>query len=241
MATNTNGPFTTTNLPGGVTTAERSTTLGLFTLPDPTINHTWMDDFDDYVAAEWTITETGTGTRAVGNLDNGILVVTNAAADDDANFLQWSGSTAAGTVETWKFVANQPLWLKTRLKISDATQSDLVMGLQITDTTPLAVSDGVYFLKADGSTTLNLLVTKNGTSTTTAATTMVDDTYVELGFAYNGADKIDVYVNDVRVGTSVTTNLPDDEELTISFGIQNGEAVAKILSLDYIMVSKQRV
>lgn len=115
-----------------------------------------------------------------------------------------------------------------------------MLGLQITDTTPLAVTDGVYFLKADGSTTLNLLVTKNSTSTTTAAATLVDDTYVTVGFVYNGSDKIDVFVNDVRIATSVTTNLVDDEELTLSFGIQNGEAAAKVLSLDYLFVSKER-
>lgn len=229
-----------TNFIDGVTNVAESTTLGTYIAPDPTQVHTWFDDFDQYVTADWTITETGTGTRAVGNLDNGILVITNGASDDDANFLQWSGNTNAATVETWKFVANKPLWFKSRFKISDATQSDLVLGLQITDTTPLAVSDGVYFLKADGSTTLNLLVTKNSTSTTTAAATLANDTYVTVGFVYDGASRIDIYVNDVRVGSSVTTNLPDDEELTISFGIQNGEAVAKILSLDYIFVSKER-
>lgn len=230
----------TTNFIDGVTNVAESTTLGTYIAPDPTQVHTWFDDFDQYVAADWTITETGTGTRAVGNLDNGILVVTNGASDDDANFLQWSGNTNAATVETWKFVSGKPLWFKSRFKISDATQSDLVLGLQITDTTPLAVSDGVYFLKADGSTTLNLLVTKNSTSTTTAAATLANDTYVTVGFVYDGASRIDIYVNDVRVGSSVTTNLPDDEELTISFGIQNGEAVAKVLSLDYIFVSKER-
>lgn len=231
----------TTNFIDGVTNVADSTTLGTYFAPDPTQAHTWFDDFDQYVAADWTITETGTGTRAVGNLDNGILVVTNAAADDDANFLQWSGNTNAATVETWKFVSGKPLWFKSRFKISDATQSDLVLGLAITDTTPLAVSDGVYFLKEDGSTTLNLLVTKNSTSTTTAAATLADDTYVTVGFVYDGASRIDIYLNDVRVGSSVTTNLPDDEELTITFGIQNGEAVAKILSLDYIFVSAARV
>lgn len=35
---------------------------------------------------------------------------------------------------------------------------------------------------------------------------------------------------------SVLTNLPDDEELTVSFGIQNGEAAAKTLAIDYIRV-----
>lgn len=232
--------MTTTNFIDGLTNVAESTTLGTYIAPDPTQVHTWFDDFDQYVAADWTITETGTGTRAVGNLNNGILVVTNGASDDDANFLQWSGNTNAATVETWKFVANKPLWFKSRFKISDATQSDLVLGLAITDTTPLSVSDGVYFLKADASTTLNLLVTKNGTSTTTAAATLADDTYVTVGFVYDGASRIDVYLNDVRVGSSVTTNLPDDEELTITFGIQNGEAVAKILSLDYIFVSAER-
>ena len=232
--------MTTTNFIDGVTNVPDTYALGSYVYPDPTQFHTWFDDFDDYVAAEWTITETGTGTRAVGNLDNGILVITNAAADDDANFLQWSGATSAATVETWKFVAQKPLWFKCRFKVSDATQSDFVIGLQITDTTPLAVTDGVYFLKADGSTTCNLLVTKNSTSTTTAAATIVSDTYVSLGFFYDGANAIYIFKDDVCVGQSALTNLVDDEELTISFGIQNGEAVAKSMSLDYIFVSKQR-
>lgn len=232
--------MTTTNFIDGVTNVPDTYALGSYVYPDPTQFHTWFDDFDDYVAAEWTITETGTGTRAVGNLDNGILVVTNGASDDDANFLQWSGATNAATVETWKFVAQKPLWFKCRFKVSDATQSDFVIGLQITDTTPLAVSDGVYFLKADASTTCNLLVTKNSTSTTTAAATIVSDTYVSLGFFYDGANAIYIFKDDVCVGQSALTNLPDDEELTISFGVQNGEAAAKSMSLDYIFVSKQR-
>lgn len=229
-----------TNFLGGVTQATESSTLGVYPVPDPTALHQWFDDFDDYTAGEWTITETGTGTRAVGNLNNGVLVITNAAADDDANFLQWSGNTAAGTVENWKFVSGKKSWFVARFKVSDATQSDVVMGLQITDTTPLAVTDGLYFLKADGSTTLNLLATLNSTSTTTAVATMANDTYVKVGYFYDGGSNIFAYLNDVRVGTSVTTNLVTDEELTISFGIQNGEAVAKIMSVDYIMVGFER-
>jgi hypothetical protein len=41
-------------------------------------------------------------------------------------------------------------------------------------------------------------------------------------------------------GTAVTTNLPDDEDLAISFAIQNGEAVAKTMTVDYIFVAKER-
>lgn len=226
----------------GVTNATQGTTLGSYIAPDPSICHTWFDDFDDYTAGEWTITEAGTGTRAVGNLDGGVLVVTNGASDDNANFLQWSGNTAAATVETFKWEAARSMWFKARCKISDATQSDFVMGLQITDTSPLAVTDGLYFLKADGSTTLTFYATKDSTSSTVTAATLANDTYFTIGFFWNAAlAKMQVFYNDTVVGEiTSTTNMPDDEELTISFGIQNGEAAAKVLSLDYLLVSKMR-
>lgn len=229
-----------TNFPDGVNNVYDYTTMGGYGGPDPSKYHTWYDDFDNYTAADWVITTTGTGTVVVQNEVNGIIRVTNSAADDDAVFLQWSGDTNAAAVETWKFIAGKELWFKTKFKVSDATQSDLVMGLQITDTTPLAVTDGVYFLKADGSATLNLLVTKNSTSTTTAVTTMVADTYVTVGFYYDGKSSISIFLNDQKIGSSVTTNLVDDEELTISWGCQNGEAVAKTMNIDYILVSETR-
>lgn len=235
----------TTNFTHGVTNAARTSTLGDFGMPDPTTWHVWFDDFDNYVPAQWVITTTeagaGSATEAVSNADGGILLVTNDAADNDADFFQYSGDDASGTVETFKFALGKRLFFKTRFATSDATQSDIVFGLQITDTSPLAVSDGVYFLKSDGVATVDFKVMKNSTATTTTSVaTLVDATYIILGFVYNGVDKIDIYVNDAYAGTSVTTNLVDDEELTVSFGIQNGEAVAKTLSVDYIFVAKER-
>ena len=52
---------------------------------------------------------------------------------------------------------------------------------------------------------------------------------------------IEALPNDnVKVGSAVGTNAPDDEELAVSFGIQNGEAVAKVMTLDYISAGKER-
>jgi hypothetical protein len=217
----------------------------MFGLPDPTRYHVWFDDFDDYAAAQWVITTTeagsGSATEAVASADGGILVVTNDDADNDADFFQWSGVDAAGAVETFKFIAGKKLFFKTRFKVSDATQSDFVIGLQITDTTPLAVTDGVYFRKDDGDADLDFVVIKNSTaSTATAFATVADDTYMELSFYYDGSAGIAYYKDGVQLGTSDLTNLVDDEELTISFGIQNGEAVAKVMSIDYLLVAKER-
>lgn len=238
-------PSTPARFTGGVTNVTPTNPLYMFGAPDPTRYHVWFDDFDDFAAAQWIITTTeagaGSATEAVSSADNGVLVLTNDAADDDLDFLQWSGTDASGAVETFKFVSGKQLWFKARFKVSDATQSDFIMGLQITDTTPLAVTDGVYFRKDDGDANLDFVVIKDSTATTaTAFSTAANDTWMTLAFYYNGKDAIEVFKDDVKVATSAVTNLPDDEELTISFGIQNGEAVAKVMSVDYILVAKER-
>ena len=237
-------PNQTTNLYNGITNVPDATsaTLGSLRFPDPSRCHTWFNDFDDYDANQWVITEVGSGTRAVGNIDGGVLVITNAAADDDHNYLQWSGVTNAAVVETWKWESGKDFWGKARLKVSDATQSDLIIGLQITDTTPLAVTDGFFFSKVDGTAALTFECTKNSTSTSLSVATLSDDTYFTCGWWWSAdVGLLTVYYNDNPVASSpATANFCDDEELTISIAIQNGEGVAKILSLDYLCISKDR-
>ena len=97
------------------------------------------------------------------------------------------------------------------------------------------------FVKADGDNTLQLLVEKDGTASTLDVAEMVDDTYIEVEFYYDGSGSdIDAFVDGVRVGSVALTNVPDDEELTISFGVQNGEAAAKVMSVDYILAECER-
>jgi hypothetical protein len=228
----------TTHFSGGVSNTQTGDPLYKYGMLDPTKWHTFFNDFDTYTAADWTITtvEAGSGsaTEALADADGGVLLITNDDADDDSDFLQLSA-------ETYKFASNKKLFFKARFKVSDATQSDFVMGLQITDTTPLAVTDGVYFQKDDGDANLDFYVTKDSTSTTAAAvSTVVDDTYLEVAFYYDGASEVQYFVGGTKLGTSVTTNLPDDEELTVSFGVQNGAAAAKTMSVDYILVAKER-
>ena len=230
----------TTNFKNGVTNITAQNILGQMIQLDPTQMHTYFNDFDSYISGNWTVTETQAGaTQALANADGGVLLLTNSAADDDLNALQKVG-------ESFKFEAGKKLFFKARFAVSDATQSDFVIGLQITDITPLAVSDGVYFRKDDGDANLDFVVIKDSTaSTASAITTVVANTYITVGFYYNGVDEV-VYaastdsLNPTVLGKLAITNLPDDEELTISFGIQNGEAVAKTMSIDYIFVAKER-
>lgn len=227
-------PSTTSRYPDGISTEDVETTLGDYIGPNPFKAHQYFTDFDEYISGNWTVTETQAGaTQALADADGGVLLLTNSAADDDLVALQKVG-------ESFLLELGKESWFAAKFKVSDSTQSDVVMGLQITDTTPLAVTDGVYFRKDDADQTLQLVVVKDSTETVTDVIEMADDTYVEVGFHYDGIDKITAFSANTGVAKSVTTNLPDDEELTVSFAVQNGEAVAKIMSIDYIFAAKAR-
>lgn len=203
---------------------------------DQTDYHTYFNDFDTYVAGDWTVTEVGSGSRALTNVDGGCLLITNAAGDDDHNYMQKVG-------ESFLFEAGKPMYFEARVKVSDATQSDMVLGLLITDTSPLAtVTDGIYFQKDDGDTNIDFHVVKNSTATDSTAVATLDTNFNTYAFYYDGSrSQIEILFNDVIVGTSVLTNVSDDEELTITMAVQNGEAVAKIMTVDYIFCAKARI
>lgn len=205
-------------------------------------------DFNRYLASDWVITETGSGTRAVSQAVNGVLVVTNAAADNDVNSLQESSVAAGAVAEQWKFVLAKPMYFGMRFKISDATQSDFVVGLHITATTPIASAptDGIYFRKDDGDRLIDLVGRKNSTGSEStgvlnSAGYMTDDTFTRLEWYYDGVSSvIQAYQDGVAFGSIPLTNVVDDEELAISFAHQNGEAVAKVMSVDWIKVAQLR-
>lgn len=214
--------------------------------PFPSFDNTdhikFFEDFFGYEADQWIKTETGSGTQAVLDERGGVLKLTNAAADNDHNFLQWSGDDDTGTCENFKWQSGKRFYFAARFKVLEVIQSDFIMGLQITDTTPLAATDGIFFQCDDGDALLDFHVGKNSTYTdVTGIHTMVADTYVKVAFYYDGASsQIDIYIDDVKVGKAAITNVVDDEELTISFGCQNGEGVANSISVDYVLVVQER-
>jgi hypothetical protein len=222
--------------PNGVNNALKNTTLWSMPVMDPTRVHTYFTDFNEYVSGNWTVTETGSGTRALTDVAGGALLVTNAAGGSDANYFNKVG-------ESFLLASGKKAWFKSRLKASDATLSDLVMGLQVTDTTPLDVTDGIYFLKATAAATWSFIVRKDATTgslATSPVATCVADTFMTLGWYYDGKAALEYYIDDVKIGTVDPTNYFPDTELTIGFGIKNGEAVAKTMTVDYIFAAIER-
>lgn len=232
------GNISNTRFPYGLTNVGETDLFADMVQPDPTLFHEYFNDFDTYVAGDWTVTETDAGaTQALTAGDGGLLLITNTAADNDLVALQKNPAA-------FSFTAGKKLFFRCRFKVSDATQSDVVFGLQVVDTTPLDVTDGVYFLKADGAATVDVICRKNastGSTSATAVATLANDTFIELGFYYDGAGKVAYEVNGAVVGSlDASSDYLPDTTCTVSFALQNGEAVAKTMTVDYVYVAKER-
>lgn len=229
---------TVTRLPNGLTNVAETDVFADMPQFDPTKFHTYYNDFDTYTAGDWVVTETDSGaTQALTAGDGGWLLLTNTAADNDLVALQ-------KTPAAFSFTAGKRAFFKARFKVSDATQSDLVMGLQVVDTTPLDVTDGVYFLKADGSTALSVVCRKNATTGSTSASsiaTVADDTFLTVAWYYDGIDKLIYAVNGSVLGSlDASSSYLPDTITTVSFAIQNGEAVAKTMTVDFVYAAVER-
>lgn len=232
------GNISNTRFPYGVTNVGETNLFADMVQNDPTLFHQYFNDFDTYTAGDWVVTETDSGaTQALTAGDGGLLLITNTAADNDLVALQ-------KTPAAFTFTAGKKTFFRCRFKVSDATQSDLVFGLQVIDTTPLDVTDGIYFLKADGSTAVSVVCRKNASTGSTSASsiaTLADDTFITLGFYYDGESKVAYEVNGSVVGSlDASSSYLPDTTCTVSFALQNGEAVAKTMTVDYVYVAKER-
>jgi len=223
--------------PLGVVNVSSDKTMGQFLAPDPTKVHLFYDDFDIYTAAQWIVTETDAGaTEALTDGEGGLLLITNTAAENDAVSMQKVG-------ESFLMATGKKAWFKTKFRVSDATQSDLLMGLVITDTSPLDASDGVFFRKLDGVLTVDFVVVKDSVESEVAGVgTMANNTDIILGWYYDGLLTFYIYVNDVLVGTLsyTATSFPSDEALTPTIHHQTGAAGAQTGTVDYILAAKER-
>jgi hypothetical protein len=228
--------ITTTNFPGGVTNAALETVMSAYGAEDPSRFHAYFNDFDAFDAAsDWTLTTVGTTpTAAVAAGNGGILSMANSAANADLDSLQLKAASFA-------IVAGSKAWFKARFNISNATNAALVIGAIQTTTTPLTVTDGIWFSKAAASTALNFNIAKaSAVTTVSSVATLANTTYLNVGWHYDGVQSVTVYVNNVRVGgTTVLTNLPT-ANLNLTMAVSNGTAAANTLLIDYVGMFAER-
>jgi len=199
----------------------------------------------DYTAGDWTITNGGSPTIAVDVDDvGGILSIATGGTDTNS-------SSHQSKIEAFKFVSGKAIEFEAAFALDDVVDSIFMLGLAITDTSPLDATDRLVFKKEDTERTLSFQCTKDGSTVSTVDdfVTLVNATQVKVGFYYDGstaavagsgaAPTIDVYLNDVRVGAVPITNAPDTE-MCITAHVVTGKTGAVTAKIDYIRVVQER-
>ena len=224
----------TTLLPSGISNAVIGTALETYIAMDPSTVHQYFNDFDVYTSGDWTVTQTHAGTNAIAAGLGGILSLAALATSADVDQLTLKAATFA-------INAGLQTWFKARFSCADVTNSQIIFGLQNLNTNAFAASDGIWFEKDVAAVTMAAKVAASSTATTSTQTlTLVNSTYANVGFYYDGA-AINLYFNDAPVGTVSATNIPlSTTNLALTIAVMNGTAAAQTLLVDYVLAAQER-
>ena len=230
--------------PSGVTNQVSTHQRGRLPFPDPFKTHAYWNDFDVYLASDWTRSlNAGTGTTALLAGDGGLLTLVNSAGATDMVQHQLAVATYSVTAAT-SSQAGKDMWFATRLNIDTAALGTIVAGLHTVKTSAIttAATDGFWFTKAAaGTVTFN---DSTGSTLTTSSTlqTMANATYTEWAFHYftgGAANEIRAYIDGVQVYSRTVTTAPTGN-LALTFAVMNSTAAARTLNVDYVFAAKER-
>lgn len=210
-------------------------------------------------AADWVITAVGgAGTTLVPSQTqpNVATFVTRATQDHDGYNLQWSMDGGTTVQEIFKPTAGTVIVGYARFKADNAstdahTKCGWFFGLSSVDTGIIASdADVVGLLKASAAATMVGTIANAGTATNTSALTnsMVDNTYLQVGFRVNGVTSIEFWQGTgltggglSKVATQTTvTNIPD-EEMCLSFAGETSEAAAVTFTLQHMIAFQEAI
>lgn len=180
---------------------------------------------------DYVLTQATAGSAAISTTMPGVLSV------DSGSTTATQGANVQRLKAAFVPAAGKSIWAEWQVKFTGvaALNVETFVGLAASDTTVIASSavstnnrigwssvtdDGVLLFDAD----------KAGTGTTAAATTIASDTWVRLGFVYDGVgDTLQQYIDGVATGSPVTTTHIPKVALYPTFVCQSGGSDQPVL------------
>tara|TARA_R110002020_G_C16167749_1_gene763852 strand:- start:392 stop:1102 length:711 start_codon:yes stop_codon:yes gene_type:complete len=209
------------------------------------INPDFFEISDDFVGIvfnstnDWTVVkDSGATVALVADAVGGELALTSTATTDN------DGASIQGN-EIFAVAADKNIYFQTRIKCTDADQTDLCAGLSVNFASDpenmLTAADRIVFQVDDGSASILCKTEKDGTETSTdSGIELVDATYILLAFSVNGTGAVKFYIDSTLVATH-GTNIPDDENMTVAAMSLSGNATGtRVTTLDYIIAAETR-
>ena len=197
----------------------------------------FVDDFLSY-EADFLLAQDGSqGAVSMDTAAKGGVLLLDAAGTGDnlGPDLQMGGTVAASS-----FIASavSKIYYEARIKIVDTlAAAQLFVGLGAV-LTPFIDSDANASPNHIGfeafSSTSATFASEKATvrSSTSAAATLAEDTYIKLGFKIDGLTKVTPYVNGVA-GTAITTNIPI-VAVTPTFAVRSTGSTDPIMHIDWV-------
>ena len=185
---------TPTRFTGGLTQAAEFQPLGELGIPDPFYYATFADDFLPYRAGDYTVTAVGGSVAATASGGTGgrLLLTTGATIGNQAALQQPTANFA--------HVPGKKLAFLARVNLADVVNSNFLAGLINTTATPFAADTGIYFLKASGANTIQLIAESGGVIVGQVAIPVIANNVflngadMDLGFLVDEKENIFAYV-----------------------------------------------
>lgn len=221
--------------------------LNATALVDSRYPHRWLEVWgpdvdkakidDVWKADEFTVTASGTSPITASIASGAVALITTGGTEYNGDNIQLVGTR-------FKLEAGKPVYFGAKLTISDATQSDLLVGLAGIDTTLLAGSSAhavavgagfAGFTKLDGVTACNVKTITTATEQNTASALTMDDEAHIYEMYWNGTS-LNSYIDGSLVAT-FTENITT-EVLTPSIAFLTGDAAAITCTLHWMRCFK---
>jgi hypothetical protein len=181
---------------------------------DPSIavllDEQWQSYDPEATNGDWVLTQAVAGAAAISTAAPGVLEL------DSNSTTATQGAQVQRVKSCFVPAAGKSIWAEFQVKVVDTfDKAELFVGLSEIDTSVIASSAnssanhiGWQCVTDDG--VLLFTSEKAGTGTTAAAATIAEDTWIKLGFFYDGdADTLQQYVNGVATGSAIATaNIP---------------------------------
>lgn len=197
------------------------------------------DGSDAAQVGQWLLTQASAGTALQDPAAKGgvLLLDSNSTTNNEGAQIQLGGNGIAAA----SFIpnANAKIYYEARIKLADigSTTVQVFAGLSEVDSSLFASaanSSGNHVgFEAINSTAMGIHSEKaTARSSTAAVHTVVDGTYVKVGFVIDGLTKITPYVNGVAKA-AITTNIPI-VAMTPSFVCHSSGTTDPIMHIDWV-------
>ncbi len=227
----------------------------------------FQNDFVNYNASDWTITETAAASTQAAQYANGWLVLGDdgSPSANDVNMIEGAN--------VFNYQSTKGLAFETSFASIDVSEANIFAGLANDGATdPASVPrDCIGFHHAEDTTSIQFVISKDATATSTdvldapggSAIVFADSTVatqtatvgqipsnsVRLGFRFIPAGQEGVTTGTFRIyyngnpvqDVTTLTNVPDDIGLGVQLGTNTKSTTTTNLMVDYVKVLGERV